>query len=379
MRYAEKRPSIYLDNAASTHPKPEGVYRAVDTWLRSNGGNAGRSGHRLSVDASELLYSTRVVAGKLFSAEPENVIFCSNTTHALNTAIMGLCKKGTRIILSDMEHNSVYRPVYMLKKWGICDFDIFDTGDCDESAIEGFLAAITPDTSMAVVTHVSNVTGRVLPIEEIYSICQKKGIILIVDAAQSGGMIPVNGGDIICLPGHKGLYGPQGTGLMVIRSPLPQLLPLTFGGTGTVSAEAAPEVIFPESFEAGTVNCPGIAGLKAGLEFLSSANITREFYLADRVAEELACMPNITLHRSKSRSLSVVPFSVGDMLSETVSTILDEKYGIAVRGGLQCAPLCHKKLGTLDRGVVRASLGAFTKESDIYALLRAVREISRKY
>jgi selenocysteine lyase/cysteine desulfurase len=265
----------------------------------------------------------------------------------------------------------------MLKKWGICDFDIFDSGDSDDAAIEGFSAAITPDTSMAVVTHVSNVTGRVLPIEEIYSICQRRGIILVVDAAQSGGMVPVNGGDVICLPGHKGLYGPQGTGLIIIRRNIPELLPLTFGGTGTVSAEAAPDIMFPESFEAGTVNCPGIAGLKAGLEFVSKDNIRKELYLSDMLAEELSLMPNVTLHRSNGKSLSVVAFSVGDMHSEAVASMLNEKYGIAVRGGLQCAPLCHKKLHTLDRGVVRASLGAFTKESDIYVLLRAVREISR--
>ncbi len=377
MRCGKGRGYVYLDNAASSFPKPRSVAEAVGEWIRANGANPGRSGHGPSLAASELLYDTRRLAGEMFGASPENIIFCSNATHALNTAIFGMAVGGKRIIISDMEHNSVSRPVYMLKKWGACRVDVFDSGDDDTTAVEGFEACLREDTCLAVVTRASNVTGRVLPIEEIYKICKRRGIPLIVDGAQSSGHIDSGGGDIICMPGHKGLYGPQGTGILAVKGDLSRLRPLTYGGTGTSSAELYPDPLMPESYEAGTANCPGIAGLKAGLEFVRSRPEGIEDKLAQTLCEELKDIKGVTLYRGRGRYLPVVSFSIEGISSEEAAAMLWDKYRIAVRGGLHCAPLCHKKLGTLECGLVRASIGAFNSVEDVERLVGAVRGMLR--
>lgn len=372
---------IYLDNAASSFPKPQSVVSRAVTFLRENGANPGRSGHFLSAQASEAVFEVRDLAASFFSADPESVVFTKNATEGLNCAIAGLSEKGKTCVISDIEHNSVIRPVMRLKQRGETSVFVLKTGENMFSELEKKLSA--GRISFVAMSHASNVTGEILPLEEVYSLCRKSGIPLINDASQTAGFLEYEPGDILCMPGHKGLYGPQGTGLMIFRNRelLPRIRPLLAGGTGTDSADLFPPEILPESFEAGTLNTPGICGLGEGISFVKRKAAVfrpRETRLRDFLLNGLLAMPGIEVYSSSGNSVPVLSFNVAGFSSEAVTEALSLR-GICVRGGLHCAPFCHEKLGTLSRkGAVRVSLGAFNKQEECEIFLREIKRIAPK-
>ncbi len=372
---------IYFDNSATTYPKPPSVRAACLQALDEYGGNPGRSGHKMSLKAAEMVYETRELAAKMFSAEPENVIFTQNCTHALNTAIKGISAIGNRAIISSMEHNSVVRPVYALAKKGLrTDVAVVDLNDCKTA--EEFTNLITPATKMVVCTAASNATGKILPIEKIASACKLRGVPLIVDAAQAAGVLPLkvgNGINFICCAGHKGLYGPTGTGLLISDGTY-ALEPLMHGGTGATSQEPWQTPFMPELLESGTLNTVGICGLKAGLKYVEQMGICdifeHERYLCDRLISQISTDKNIEIYSQSSGFAPIVLFNVKNVPSQEVANALS-KMGFMLRGGLHCAFLAHKTVGTLPNGAVRFSPSVFNSQKETDLLANAVKKIAK--
>ena len=372
---------IYLDNAATSYPKPPRVICAVGDCMKYRGGNPGRGAHRLSLEAAGEIYTCREVAARTFGAEPERVIFTLNTTHALNLAIKGLLgRDGGHILCSDLEHNAVYRPLYKLAREGRATFDVFPTFPTarlwSPSRILSSLATkVRPDTRMVVCTHASNVCSAVLPIEEIGAFCRRRGLYFVVDGAQSAGVYDLNvdrmGITALCLPGHKGLMGPQGTGMLILGKGV-TLDTLTEGGNGMDSLRGEMSEDTPERYEAGTLQTPAIAGLRAGMEFVESVGLEtireHERRLGVYLRDELLSLPRVKVY-APHREGGVVLFSVEGYASDEVGARLDRE-GICVRPGFHCAALAHRTLETPEGGAVRASMGWWTKERDVEALLR---------
>lgn len=372
---------IYLDNAATSYPKPPRVISAVEDCMKYRGGNPGRGAHRLSLEAAGEIYTCREVAARTFGAEPERVIFTLNTTHALNLAIKGLLgRDGGHILCSDLEHNAVYRPLYKLARDGRATFDVFPTFPTarlwSPSRILSSLATkVRPDTRMVVCTHASNVCSAVLPIEEIGAFCRRRGLYFVVDGAQSAGVYDLNvdrmGITALCLPGHKGLMGPQGTGMLILGKGV-TLDTLTEGGNGMDSLRGEMSEDTPERYEAGTLQTPAIAGLRAGMEFVESVGLEtireHERRLGVYLRDELLSLPRVKVY-APHREGGVVLFSVEGYASDEVGARLDRE-GICVRPGFHCAALAHRTLETPEGGAVRASMGWWTKERDVEALLR---------
>lgn len=379
---------IYFDNAATTYPKPIAVVRAAYNAIISYGGNPGRAGHAMSMRVSEAVFSVRRKAAEMFNTSSEQVIFTSNCTSALNTAIKGLVKDGDHVICSCLEHNSVYRPLYKLKKEERISFDIANVGQTKEDAIKSFSMLIKPNTKIIVCTAASNVTGRILPIAEIGELCREKGIIFIVDAAQSGGVLSIDmqaqNINALCLPGHKGLYGLTGTGLLLLNGISPEQINTVFeGGTGSLSTQSDPPDFFPDRLEAGTINTVGILALGAGIDFVKAKTTEEiykhEFLLCKAVYEQLSKIDGIQLYSDgfeKGTYLPIVSFNIRGMNSEDTASRLSEA-GFALRGGLHCSPLAHDFYGTLDMGMVRFSPSAFTMERQVVEFLKNIRQMSK--
>lgn len=379
---------IYFDNGATTFPKPQCVKNAVNRVLSYYGANPGRSGHRMSVKSSEIMYRCRESAAKLFDVDnPEKVIFTLNCTSALNIVIKGVLKAGDHVVISSLEHNAVVRPLEFLKSKGIeysaADYVPYD----DEATINNFRNAIRGNTRLVLCTHASNVFGVKLPIERIGALCRIYGILFCVDAAQTAGIVPIslknNCIDYLCTAGHKGLYGPMGTGLLVINS---DVLPegIIQGGTGSESANPNQPEALPDKYESGTPNLPGIAGLGAGIDYVlnrGEENLNfSEMRLSALLFDRLSKINGIKLYtmRPSARwSVPVISFNIGNTDSEEIARILSSKYNIAVRAGLHCAPLAHKSFNTLETGTVRAVVSAFTETDDVNYLAGAVGNISR--
>jgi cysteine desulfurase family protein len=375
---------IYLDNAATSYPKPECVGETVTHALRDWGGNPGRSGHRLSLAASEAIYRSRVaVASLLHAANEENVIFTQNATYAINTILRARVKPGSHILISDMEHNSVRRPVYRLCEDGLITYDIFShTGNICENISH----AITPHTDMLICTHISNVNGFIFPVEEIARLCRQKGIYMVLDASQSIGHRSVTVDridcDAVCAPGHKGLYGIQGSGFLYVRN-AEGLRDVFQGGSGAHSLSPRMPEYLPDRFEAGTLPTPAIASLHAGIGWIEKRGIdtieAQEKSFSARLHAYLSELPEITLYSAPDTG--IVAFNISGIPSERVADLLDH-HGICVRGGLHCSPLAHRSLGTSDSGIVRISAGAFTslEEADLvrHHLDAIIRELSEK-
>ena len=365
---------IYLDNAATSYPKPPRVISAVGDCMKYRGGNPGRGGYDAAMRAAR-------TAARMFGAEPERVIFTLNTTHALNLAIKGLLgRDGGHILCSDLEHNAVYRPLYKLARDGRATFDVFPTFPTarlwSPSRILSSLATkVRPDTRMVVCTHASNVCSAVLPIEEIGAFCRRRGLYFVVDGAQSAGGYDLNvdrmGITALCLPGHKGLMGPQGTGMLILGKGV-TLDTLTEGGNGMDSLRGEMSEDTPERYEAGTLQTPAIAGLRAGMEFVESVGLEtireHERRLGVYLRDELLSLPRVKVY-APHREGGVVLFSVEGYASDEVGARLDRE-GICVRPGFHCAALAHRTLETPEGGAVRASMGWWTKERDVEALLR---------
>jgi selenocysteine lyase/cysteine desulfurase len=375
---------IYLDNAATTFPKPETVYRAAVRCMREYGGNPGRSGHRLSREAGAAVYDARAAVAELLGGQPENVVFTLNATYALNLAIGALSKSGSRILISGMEHNAVLRPVAAMKS---CGYDIFDPVGGDEAVLQAVERGLTPKTSLVVCNHVSNLCGLTLPVARIGALCKRRGVRFIIDASQSAGRVPLSlrdtGADAICAPGHKGLYGLQGCGFALFADGYAQRggeLPLfVSGGNGVNSLETEMPDFLPERFEAGTLPTPAIASLAAGIGEVRRMGVTaigaREEALGRRLREGLSVIRGITLYGAETGGGTVL-FNVGSLPSERVGELLDER-GICVRSGFHCCPLGHKMLGTPVHGAVRASVSVFTAPREIDGFLAAMQQMRK--
>lgn len=375
---------MYFDNAATSHPKPECVYTVTDVFLRTAAANPGRSGHRLAVAADRAVADARQRLAKLLNApDPRRIVWTSNCTSALNLALKGLLQAGDHVVTTELEHNSVIRPLHSLSRFGVevtriaCPQGIFDPA--------AFLAAIRPETRLAVLTHASNVTGIVLPVEEIAAECRRRGVLTLVDAAQTVGVLDLDvralGVDLVAMPGHKGLYGPPGTGALYLAEGV-ELTPLHEGGTGTDSErESAPERL-PERFEAGTLNTVGIAGLGAALEWLSATGIStirrHEASLTERLWDGLSGVGGVTLYGPAPNAprVGVISFNLAGWEPTDAAAVLDESFDIQCRPGLHCAPGAHRALGTFPGGTIRLSPGFFNTSAEIDAVIGAVRSLA---
>jgi len=375
---------IYLDNAATTFPKPEQVYRAVDRTLREIGTGPGRGGYARGIEATRLVFEARETLARFFGiADSARLVFTHSATESLNLAIGGLLRPGDHVVTTSMEHNSLVRPLYRAAQMGIeVTWVQGDRSGLVDSRWIG--AAIRPNTRLVALSHCSNVTGTIQPIEEIASLARKSGALVLLDAAQSAGGFRIDVHemmiDLLAAPGHKGLFGPQGTGLLYIADGV-KLVPLLVGGTGGQSAGPDQPFATPERFESGTPNTPGIAGLKAGVEFLLEADLTalrrKEIELIKSLLEGLRCIPGVTIHgpHTAEERCGLVSFTVAGFDPSRVGFHLDRDYAICVRVGLHCAFSAHKTIGTYPEGTVRVSPGYFNSNEDIEAFLKALRAI----
>ena len=378
---------IYLDNAATSFPKPDAVVRAMSNFLERAGGNPGRSGHRLSIEAGRIVYDAREAVAELFHArDPLRVIFTLNATHALNLALRGIVRPGDRVVTTSMEHNAMMRPLRALEHTGtrVIVVPCVHDGSLDPDAMR---RAITPGTRLVVVNHASNVVGTILPIAEIARIAHTAGALMLVDAAQTGGVLPIDieamGIDLLAFTGHKSLYGPPGTGGLVIGENVDaaNIEPLWRGGTGSRSEfEEQPDDL-PDKFESGTPNGVGIAGLGAGVRFVIERGIANvrahEIELTRMLIEGLQNIPDVVVHgtRDAEKCTVVVSFTVANRQVSEIGLRLDEEFSVLCRVGLHCAPAAHRTLGTFPQGTVRFAPSIFTTSDDIRATVDAVRRI----
>ncbi len=372
---------VYFDNAATTFPKPPSVAEAVKTAVEKYGGNPGRGGHSFSVSASEKVYEVRELAAELFSAEPENTVFTQNCTHALNLAMKGIIRPGDRAVISSMEHNSVARPAFALSKQG-AKIDVAMIGKSDEETVRNFKSQIRSDTRCVICTAASNVTGRANPIGEIAKICRERGVCFIVDGAQACGILPLSlkdGMNFLCTAGHKGLYGPTGTGLLVSDGQY-SLRTVIEGGTGATSGELEQTGFMPERLESGTLNSVGIIGLGAGIRFIKQTGMEKihahEEELCGILLDGLKGISGAKVYRRGERFVPIVSFTVEGIPSPELCAALSER-GFALRGGLHCAYLAHKTLGTLPDGTVRFSPSAFSSEKDVREMINSLKKICK--
>ncbi len=378
--------SIYLDNAASSWPKPEPVIRAVERILRDVGANPGRSAHHLSVEAAVIMTEARQEAAALFGiADPLRIVFTRNATESLNIITHGLLRAGDHVVTSSMEHNSVMRPLSAARDRGVSVKVVrcSRTGELDPDDVR---RALTRKTRLIVMTHASNVSGTILPVHEVGAIARDRGIPLCVDAAQSAGCLTIDVEgmyiDLLAFTGHKSLYGPQGTGGLFIRPGLEEhIAPLMMGGTGSASEHEEQPLFMPDKYESGTPNTVGIAGLLEGLRFVSSRGVPsirkHEMGLLARLTEGLAGIPGVRVHglTDPGRKIAVVSFSVDGMDPSEVSFRLDEEHGIMSRPGLHCAPSAHRTLDTFPGGTVRFAPGVFNTAEQVLTALDAVSSI----
>ena len=378
--------SIYLDNAATSFPKPESVYTIQDSVARNYGANPGRGSYSIARRAAHSMASTREAIAKFFNiTSSARISFTFNATQGINTALFGVLKPGQRVVTTSMEHNAVARPLHYLEQQGVEVVKVAADphGLIDADAI--ISACNRANTAMVVVNHCSNITGTIQPIEDISSWCRKHGVIFMLDAAQSAGVIPLDVTgmhiDILVAPGHKGLFGPQGTGFIYVRDGI-ELKPFILGGTGNLSSELEQPAQMPERFESGTLNTAALAGLKAGLEFIDSEGMdtirTHEQRLLKLLWDELRSIAGTTLYGAGPGPghSGPISFTLDGNDSAEVGFLLDHQFDIAVRTGLHCAPDAHRSIGTFPGGTVRVSPGYFNTEKHIHTFIQAVKSIA---
>lgn len=378
---------IYLDNAATSWPKPEAVYRAIDDYQRRLGAPAGRSSYAEAAEVERLVISCRKkVAALIGVADPSRVIFTQNGTDSLNLALHGLLRSGDHVVTTVCEHNSVLRPLTFLAERGITTTYI----PCDGQGIvdpEAIRQAITRQTRLIALIHASNVTGAIQPVDAVGKIAAEQGVFYLVDAAQSLGHISIDVNSIGChllaAPGHKGLLGPLGTGVLYVAPGVEKnLTPLRQGGTGTRSDEDRQPQTLPDRYESGNVNAPGIIGLEAGVNFLlqigeKPVNGPVRVQI-ERLLSGLAENRRVQLYgpRSADKRVGVVSLNIPGYDPQELAALLDSQWSIQTRSGLHCAPRMHAALGTLPRGTLRLSLGHFTTEAEIEAAIAAISEVA---
>ena len=377
---------VYLDNAATSWPKPPEVIAAMQAYLENGGGSPGRAAHGKSLASARMVYETRDALSSLFNAtSPDRVIFTKNATEAINLLLFGFLNPGDHVIVSSMEHNAVMRPLRQLESRGVslsvaaCDF----CGGLDPLTIK---TALTPRTRLVLLVHASNVTGTLLPIAEVANIAREAGIRFAVDAAQTAGVHPIDvqsgGIDFLTFTGHKSLGGPQGTGGLVI-GPDVDLRPLMFGGTGSASESENQPAFLPDKLESGTLNAIGIAGLGASLAALTEFGVenvlAHERKLMKLFRDGLKELSDIEVYgpENTAESVGVLSLNVASRPCEEVGMELERNFDILTRTGLHCAPAAHRTIGTFGRGTVRFSVSRFNTESDIHAALEALSRIAR--
>ena len=376
---------VYLDNAATSWPKPASVHRAVYDCMTGAGGNPGHGSHALSDAAARIVYDCRCALASTFGASPERVIFTSNTTHALNLALHGALRQGDHVLCSEMEHNAAYRPLCALHRRGMIEFDTILSPASDMRAgtariVTDAAAKKRPNTRMLVCSHMSNVVSSVMPLAALGAFCKRHGMLFCVDAAQSAGHLPIDMQqmqiDVLCIPGHKGLYGLQGCGALILGEGV-ELIPLLQGGNGVLSLSGEMPEQPPERYETGTLPTPAIAGLLAGIGEVNARGISvisaQDKHLFDRARAMLSRFDGIRIYAPHCRG-PVLLFSHDRFPADALGAELDRR-GICVRAGFHCAALGHGTLGTPDTGAVRISFGMDTTPSDLDALYGALKNI----
>lgn len=379
---------IYFDNAATSFPKPLNVRKAYISSLGFSA-NPGRSGHSMSLKASEEVFNCRSAVADLFNMKSvENVILTPGCTYALNTVIKGTLKKGDHVVISSLEHNSVARPLQRLADEGIIAYSVAKVyeGD-DDKTLDSFRGCINKNTALVICTHASNVFGIKLPVSRIAALCKYYGILFCLDAAQTAGVedIDINsmGADYLCAPAHKGLFGTMGTGILLINTDrIPE--PLCEGGTGSGSLELGQPMALPDRFESGTINLGGVCALREGISFVKRKTPKRicdyEIGLMNILYSELLKNDKVILYTqrpAKETHVPILSFNIKDKSSEEVASILDRRFSVAVRAGIHCSPLAHVSMGTDTIGTVRVAPSVFTTKDNIYSLISAVDYISK--
>ncbi len=379
---------IYLDNAATSFTKPPEVIEEMSRCMLEYCGNPGRGSHKLAFAAAEKIYDCRVALADFFSASaPENVIFCPNATAALNTAIFSLAHDGAHFICSDMEHNSVRRPLEFLARERGCSYSLFDSHALDpyrsaQKICRSISSLIRPETVAVISTACPNICSQIMPLDEIGALCRRHGIYFIVDGAQGAGHFDISmkrsNISALALPGHKGLWGPQGSGALIVSDDFPSR-PLLYGGSGSASLEPDMPPELPERLEAGTLSTPSIVGLEAGIKAVRAIGLDRiaahEQILFSKARRILSDIPGITVYAPRHAG-SVISFNISGLPSDRVANLLSER-DICVRGGFHCNPLAHASLGSDTHGSVRASFSFFNTAEDIYSLAEEIRDIQR--
>jgi cysteine desulfurase/selenocysteine lyase len=372
--------TVYLDNAATSFPKPPAVYRAVERALVEIGASPGRGAHRLAREATAIIAAARIKVAKFLDIpDPERVLFTRNATESINTVLKGWLRGGDRVLISAFEHNSVVRP---LTRLGAMDIEVERIG-CSPSGeidLDVLRKQLSPPPRLVVLTHASNVNGALQPAPEVAAICREEGVPLLLDAAQTAGIRPisVNGWDLgmFACSGHKALLGPPGVGILYIRPDL-DVFPLIEGGTGSRSEDLLQPDFCPDRYESGTPNLPGIAGLSAGIDYILEHNMDfmreHELGLALLLEKELCEIPGVKVFKPLVRGTGAVSFTIDGLNPGDVGYLLDEGFDIAVRTGLHCAPLAHQTLGTFPEGTVRVSPGFSTTVDDMEYFLQSLR------
>lgn len=382
----QEQRKVYLDNAATSFPKPKAVSEAMIHFIEEIGANVGRGSYRSAYSADEVVYDTRERLKSLFGAsDSKNVIFTPNVTYALNIILKGFLKPGDHVLVSSMEHNAVMRPLTQLAHEGIT----FDRIPCTQEGkliVETMLSLVRPNTKAVILMHASNVSGTIMPLEEVGHFCQRHRLKLVVDVAQTAGVLPIDmksmNIDALAFTGHKGLMGPQGIGGFVVTDEMAlSIEPLISGGTGSLSHSEEVPMIMPDRFEAGTLNLPGIFGLSASLGFIDEIGIKaiheREMLLTEQFIKGLEAMPEVTVigPRDMKSRVSVVSIGIKNKDIAIVAHELDKTYGIMTRVGLHCSPNAHKTLGTYPVGTLRFSFGFFNTEEDVAYALEALKTV----
>ena len=377
---------IYLDNAATSYPKPERVYRAMDDFNRHMGGNPGRGASRRTMTSNSILLETREALASLFNIhDSARIAFCLNITEALNTGLKGILNPGDHVITTSMEHNAVARPLLALNQRGV-EWSAVNCGPDGSLDPDDIRRSIRDNTRMICILHASNVTGTIMPIREIGIIAKEHGLLFMVDSAQTAGLLPLDVAeyhiDLLAFTGHKGLLGPQGTGGLYVRPGI-EIEPLKEGGTGSLSEELTQPQFMPDHLESGTPNTPGIAGLGAGVNFIRSTGLENirchEKRLTDFLIHGLQEIDGVRVYGplDADQRTAVVSFNIEGVDCGEVSMRLDYEHGIVTRSGLHCAPLAHRTIGTLHQGACRLSPGYFSTDMEIEKVIQAVDKIAR--
>ncbi len=354
-------------------------------YLNNFGGSPGRSGHKFSLLAAREIFEIREIIAELFNlADSENVIFTSNATHAINIALKGFLKKGSHVIISSMEHNSVYRPIWFLKEQGIIDFTVVGCDNNGKFNLDELKNSFRPNTKLVVSIHGSNVFGTITQLKEIGFICKEKGVAFMVDAAQTAGFIPIDmqkaNISILAFTGHKKLFGPSGIGGLCIDGNI-DIATSIHGGTGSKSELDAHPDFYPDKLEAGTPNTVGIVGLKAGILYILNKGIDnlrkQQTQLTEYFINQLNEIDEVILYRpdTNGERLSLVSLNIKNMISSDLAYKLDKNYNIMVRAGLHCTPQAHKTMGTFPLGTVRFSIGCFNTEEEIKYTIESLKKI----